>query len=166
LESLESDALDLGVLFPPARLSARLQITHRFRDSFTFIAHAEKLSREGINLKNVAPAEISRWISRQPWLALSASTQTASRIEEWLKAQKIKVRPAMELDNFDLIINLVAVGLGVSLVPQRALALYNRRRSIVRLPWEDRFERELVVLIRQQRKTPEHIRGFVDQILF
>ena len=40
----------------------------------------------------------------------------------------------MELDNFDLIINLVAVGVGVSLVPQRSLALYARRHAIVRLP--------------------------------
>ena len=72
----------------------------------------------------------------------------------------------MELDNFDLIINLVALGVGVSLVPQRALALYGRRRALVRLPWPKRFARELVVVVRRQRQTPEHIQRFVENILF
>lgn len=35
LASLESDTLDIGVLLPPARLSERLRITHRFRDAFS-----------------------------------------------------------------------------------------------------------------------------------
>ncbi len=57
-------------------------------------------------------------------------------------------------------------GVGVSLVPQRSLALYARRHSLVRLPWPKRFVRELVVVVRRQRKTPEHIQRFVENILF
>ena len=72
----------------------------------------------------------------------------------------------MELDNFDLIINFVAVGVGVSSVPQRSLARYARRHALVRLPWPKRFVRELVVVVRRQRKTPEHIQRFVENILF
>lgn len=132
LASLESDALDIGVLLPPARLSPRLRVTHRFRDAFTFIAHGEQLAASPMNVKK--PAELRRWLESQPWLALQDATQTGQRLSMWLREQKLQVKPAMELDNFDLIINLVAVGVGVSLVPQRSLALYTRRHAIVRLP--------------------------------
>ncbi|MEI9998840.1 MAG: hypothetical protein WDO13_06575 [Verrucomicrobiota bacterium] len=44
LAALESDELDIGVLLPPGRLSPRLRITHRFRDTFTFIANADRLA--------------------------------------------------------------------------------------------------------------------------
>jgi len=164
LASLESDALDVGVLLPPARLSARLRITHRFRDASTFIANEERLREAKVNVKK--SAEVARWLESQPWLALQDSTQTGRRMSAWLKQQKLQVRPAMELDNFDLIINLVALGVGVSLVPQRALALYSRRRSLVRLPWPKRFVRDLVVVVRRQRETPGHIQNFVEKILF
>ncbi len=164
LASLESDALDIGVLLPPARLSPRLRITHRFRDTFTLIANADQLAASRVNVKKAA--ELRHWLETQPWLALQDTTQTGRRLSAWLKSQKLQVRSAMELDNFDLIINLVAVGVGVSLVPQRSLALYARRRSLVRLPWTKRFVRELVVVLRRQRKTPEHIQRFVENILF
>jgi DNA-binding transcriptional LysR family regulator len=164
LAALESDDLDVGVLLPPPRLSPRLRITHRFRDAFTFIANDERLAASAINPRK--PAQVRRWLETQPWLALHDTTQTGRRLASWLRQQKLRVRRAMELDNFDLIINLVAVGLGVSLVPQRALALYARRHAIVRLPWPSRFTRELVVVVRRQRQTPEHIQRFVENILF
>lgn len=164
LASLESDALDVGVLLPPSRISPRLRITHRFRDAFTFIGNGDQLEEAKVNVKK--PAELRGWLESQPWLAPQESTQTGRRLSTWLKQQKIHVRPAMELDNFDLIINLVAVGLGVSLVPQRSLALYSRRQSLVRLPWPERFVRELVVVVRRQKQAPEHIQRFVENILF
>jgi DNA-binding transcriptional LysR family regulator len=162
LASLDSDELDVGVLLPPTRLSPRLRITHRFRDAFTFIANADQLAE--LNVKK--SPDLRRWLESQPWLALQDTTQTGRRLTAWLKGQNLRVKPAIELDNFDLIINLVAVGVGVSLVPQRSLALYARRHAIVRLPWPKRFVRELVVVVRRQKQTPEHIQRFVENILF
>jgi DNA-binding transcriptional LysR family regulator len=164
LTALENDDLDVGVLLPPPRLSPRLRITHRFRDAFTFIANDAQLAAAAINPRRTA--QVRRWLETQPWLALNDTTQSGRRLSSWLRGQKLQVTRAMELDNFDLIINLVAVGLGASLVPQRALALYARRHALVRLPWPQRFVRELVVVVRRQRKTPGHIQSFVDGILF
>ena len=56
--------------------------------------------------------------------------------------------------------------MGVSFVPIRALALYGRRREVQRVNLRARFERELVVVMRRQRKPPEHLTRFVDNILF
>jgi DNA-binding transcriptional LysR family regulator len=72
----------------------------------------------------------------------------------------------MQLDNFDLIINLVSLGMGISFVPIRSLALYNQRRKLIRVPLPNRFTRELVVVIRKRRKTPAHIEQFIANVLF
>jgi DNA-binding transcriptional LysR family regulator len=83
-----------------------------------------------------------------------------------MAAAHLKIEPAVQLDSFDLIITLVSVGMGVSFVPVRALALYGRKKRLVRLPMPNRFERELVVLTRKRRKQPDHLKEFVGNILF
>ncbi len=97
---------------------------------------------------------------------IQGATVTGALMRRWLKRQGLKLEPVMELDSFDLIINLVASGMGLSLVPQRALALYRRRESIEMLDFSSRFSRDLVVLVRKHRKLPEHVEAFIENILF
>jgi len=82
-----------------------------------------------------------------------------------MNEQNLRIKPAMQLDSFDLIINLVALGMGVSMVPIRALALYGRKRSLHRFPFPERFVRELVV-VRRRGKASEHLNQFVANVLF
>ena len=72
----------------------------------------------------------------------------------------------MQLDNFDLIIKLVSLGMGASFVPIRALALYNQGQKIDRISLPSRFTRELVVVVRKHRKLPAHIEQFIANVLF
>lgn len=72
----------------------------------------------------------------------------------------------MHADNFDLLINLVALGMGASFVPVRALALYGQKKTIQRIALPEKFTRELVVVVRRHRKLPEHLKQFVDNVLF
>ena len=72
----------------------------------------------------------------------------------------------MQLDSIDLIINLVALGMGVSFVPIRALALYNQRHKVVRISLPTRFAREVVVAVRKSRELPRHVHHFIENILF
>ncbi len=72
----------------------------------------------------------------------------------------------MQLDSFDLIITLVSLGMGVSVVPKRALALYGQKKTLARLSVAKCFERELVVVMRRHRKWPEHLAKFVENVLF
>jgi len=72
----------------------------------------------------------------------------------------------VQLESFDLIINLVALGQGVSLVPQRALALYVRRRKVQRFETRQKFTREIVVVTRKHPNPPAHVSAFVENILF
>ncbi len=87
-------------------------------------------------------------------------------MREWLEEVQLPARAAMELESFDLIINLVALGLGVGFVPHRALALYTRRGKVRRVNTSPRFSRELVVVTSRELPAREHVRQFVECILF
>jgi DNA-binding transcriptional LysR family regulator len=164
LSALELNELDLGVLCPPPRLPKTLCATHRFIDAFTLIAPAE-LAAQFMTLPKSKVAR-SAWLTRQLWLSIDQKTNTGNQLHKWISKQGLKIEPAMQLDSFDLIITLVSLGMGISFVPIRALALYGRKKNLVRLALPDRFERELVVVMRRHRKQPRHLAEFVKNILF
>ena len=83
-----------------------------------------------------------------------------------MKRQGWRIEPIMQLDNFDLIVNLVSLGMGISFVPIRVLALYNQRQKLIRVPLSSRFTRDLVVVVRKHRKMPAHIEQFIANVLF
>lgn len=164
LSALEANDLDLGVLCPPPRLPKTLAVTHRFTDAFTLIASAE--AAEGFQSLPKSKATRLAWLQKQNWLLPEESTNTGHELRRWMSRCGLKIEPAMQLDSFDLIINLVSLGMGVSFVPIRALAIYGQKKSLTRLPLPDRFERQLVVVMRKHRKQPAHLTQFVKNILF
>ena len=162
LTALEANEIDIGVLCPPAPLPDSVKVTHRFKDAFELIAPA--------SLAAAAPMKRSDrlrlWLTQQSWLIIDSSSHTGKNLRRWMKRQRLDIQPAMELDSFDLIINLVASGFGVAFVPRRALSLYRRKESIVALPFPERFERDIVAVTRRHRKLPPHVGRFVECILF
>jgi len=164
LSALEANELDLGVLCPPSRLSKTLIVTHRFTDSFTLIA-STAMAAEFQLLPKSQSARIA-WLERQTWLLLEQSTNTGAALRKWMSHAGLKVEAAMQLDSFDLIITLASLGMGISFVPMRALALHAQKKNLARLPLSNRFERDLVVTMRKHRKPPQHLVQFVQNILF
>lgn len=164
VSALELNELDLGVLCPPQRLPGTLHISHRFTDAFALIAPASYSSQFAALPKSKMAR--NAWLARQVWLLINDSTNTGKQLQKWMLRHGLKVKPAMQLDSFDLVITLVSLGMGISFVPIRALALYGRKKSLVRLPFQERFERQLVVVMRKQRKMPQHLDEFIKNILF
>lgn len=162
LTALDANETDIGVLCPPAKLPDSLKVTHRFKDRFELVAPAELASKAPMKRAD----KLKNWLVQQAWLLIDAKTNTGQSLRRWMKRNGLAVTPAMELDSFDLIINLVASGYGVALVPRRALALYRRKESLVTVPLGAHFEREVVVLTRKHRKLPAHVARFVENILF
>jgi DNA-binding transcriptional LysR family regulator len=162
LARLEAGELDLAVLSLPARLAAGVRVTHRFADAFTLIASPE--AAEAVPKKPRAAR--AKHLRAQPWLLLHDQSRTGALLQAWLKKQALWAEPVMQLDSFDLIINLVVLGMGVSLVPMRALALYGKRRAVQRLPWPDRYTREVGIVTRRFRQIPPHLAAFLEGILF
>lgn len=137
-------------------------MTHRFADAFTLIAPEELAAQ----FSDIAKAKALSWLHKQTWLLIDEKTNTGKKLRKWMAGVNLKIEPSVQLDNFDLIITLVSIGMGISFVPIRSLALYGQKKRLVRLPFPKRFERELVVLMRRHRKQPEHLTTFVKNILF
>lgn len=164
LAGLEANELDVGVLSAPQRLPKTVRATHRFTDLFVLVGSPDAAA--DFEAQAGSPSKRLAWMNRQNWLALDERSDTGRCLRDWMNQQGCRVPPGMQLDNFDLIINLVALGMGVGFVPVRALALYARKRALRRLAWPARFERELIVVVRRNRKLPEHILQFIDNVLF
>lgn len=162
--AVESGELDVGVIAAPAQLSRGLTITHRFVDEFVAIA-PPKLRIPG-PLRRLKPTELPKIFNKQRWMLISEDTSTGQRLRGWLARHHAKLETAMEADNFDLIVNLVSLGLGVSLVPHRVLALHPRNRPVQRITTNPKFSRELIVVVRRQSNMPPALVSFVESILF
>jgi DNA-binding transcriptional LysR family regulator len=163
LTALEANEQDIGVLCPPARLPKTLRVTHRFADAFTLIASSEN----SVELNGLSkPKTRVEWVKKQNWLLIDEHSNTGQQLRSWMVRQGLRIEPTMQLDNFDLIINLVSLGMGISFVPIRALALYNQRQKLIRIKLPGRFSRELVVAVRKHRKLPAHLEQFIANVLF
>lgn len=164
LASLEAGDLDAGLVCPPPRLPPSLKVTHRFADEFIAIAPPQFPLAPAV--AGVTMKQLKKVFANQRWLMIDRQGFTGRRLNHWLRAQGWLVEPAMELDSFDVIVNLVSLGLGVSLVPHRVLALYGQRRVVRRIAIRPRFSRDLVVVVRRNRVIPEPLSSFVESILF
>src|SRR5687767_11337788 len=151
LTALEADEQDIGVLNAPERVPLSLEVTHRFADVFTFVAPASFAEHyadlESLDLRR-------RWLIEQQWFLFDEETASGRQLRRWLKREGLRARKQSQFDSFDLIINLVSLGMGISMVPVRALALYAQKKSLRRLEYPARFTRELVVLVRRRQKVP------------
>jgi DNA-binding transcriptional LysR family regulator len=163
ISALEANEHDLGVLCPPARLPNTLRVTHRFVDTFALVVPAE-WSAELENQRTLR-AKLA-WLTKKKWLLLDEKTNTGGLLRSWLRKNRWQFEPTMQLDNFDLIINLASLGMGASFVPIRALAPYNQKGRLARVVMPLVFKRELVVLVRKQRNMPQHLQAFIDNVLF
>ncbi len=158
LDALDAHETDVGVLCLPPKLPDSVKITHRFMDPFVLLAPAALIAPKRRD-------RLKTWLQQQRWIMIDGASITGQLLRRWMTCRSLTVSTTMELDSFDLIINLVASGYGVSFVPRRALALYRRRESLAILPLPELFEREIVVLTRN-RKLPQHVAEFVQNILF
>lgn len=163
MEAVIQQKLDAAILGAPRQLPADCRIVRRMTDAFVLIA-PESLP---------APASDLRWnptlrshLSSQTWLMLTPQTQTCQDTWTWLRKCAITPERAAAFDSFDLIIHLVALGLGIALVPRRALAVFPRRRKLRIWPLPESFERELVVVVRRHGAIPAHLQEFLGTILF
>ncbi len=162
VQALDSGDLDAGLICPPPNLPRSLRVTQRFTDEFVAILPPGASLPAGVETIQ----DLVSQLPGQRWLMIERESNTGRHLNRWLKEQSCPIEPGMELDSFDVIVNLVALGLGASLVPHRVLPLYERRRSVQRLPMKPRFSRELAVAVRRNRVAPEPLRSFLESILF
>lgn len=157
-----NSGLDLGILTAPAALPENVRVTHRMTDHFSIIVP----SAMGIEGACESMAGFRKWADSQSWLLPPDQSRSRQLIDEWARENRLELQPVMELENFDLMVQLVSMNMGVAWIPRRSFGTF-RRKALVRVfapPVE--LSRRLVVISPKHGKRPEHVTRFVDGILF
>lgn len=163
MQALEAHELDVGIITQPSRLYKTLRAVHGFTDAFALVVPAQ-MNLEKVNLNQRRPR--ASWALGQSWILPDEDSNTGRQLRRWMKANGWPVEPAMEADNFELMISLISLGMGVGFVPIRSLAAFGRKQTLQRVVLKNRFERNLEVVVRKHRTLPAHLQQFVDAILF
>lgn len=165
LAAAQEGSLDLAILGDPRTLPPPLKVAHRMSDQFILIGPASGSLPARIAHPNRWTSPFRGWLNQQPWLHFSTRSSTGRAIQDWLASRDVHSAVASEFDNFDMIVHLAAMGLGIGLVPRRALTTFPRRHRLRLLPMPEPFSRDLVVVTRGQSASPQ-VRDFVSSILF
>ena len=163
LELLDSRELDVAVICSGPRLPRGVEVAHRFKDEFTLVVPSSITISTKARLK---VKDLGRALGNPRWLMIDRKSTTGALLHSWLEDHGFEGESAMEINNFDLIVNMVALGLGVSIVPHRALPLYLQRRRLQKTCAATRFSRELAVVTRKTNYPKPHVEQFVKSILF
>jgi DNA-binding transcriptional LysR family regulator len=162
LAAVEGGELDVGLIAAPPVLPNSVVVARKFSDEFVAIAPPQFSEPT----KPIAPAELNKLFAGKKWLLISDETVTGKRLRAWLDHERVQTDVTMDSDSFDLIVNLVSLGFGVSMVPHRVLALHPQTRPVRRIIVKPKFTRELAVIVRRQQSMPKPLEHFVESILF
>jgi len=183
LEKVGGGDCDVGVCSARTRLSRALEVTHRFDDQFELIvppwrrggSDGEDPFGRLMNTATKSWAATQRALAGVRMVQFSSSGETDAMLGNWLRKRAGDPPVAMQAGSFDLVINLVSMGFGWSLVPQRSLAIYGRRKPVRRLRFPKASgrrrrslmpTREIIVVVRRDNARPEHLSEFIQRILF
>lgn len=151
--------IDLGVATYSEGLPIEAEVCHRIDDVFVAIA------KRGVKLPCDGVAAFRKWSVNQEWLLPNSVSQSRWLIDQWALKNRFLLPAKTELENYDLMGQLVAMGMGVALVPRRSVGQMIQRKQLTVLALPNDLKRELVVV--RSRGGIDDIRSaFVDSILF
>lgn len=161
LRDVGNSSLDLGILTHPSELPGNVTITHRMTDHFSIItSHIGELPPLD------SPPLFRKWANSQNWLLPPLTSRSRQLIDDWTHDRKVVLQPVMELENFDLMIQFAAMGMGVAFIPRRSLSSFPRKRLVRLIHPPVELTRQLIVVSPKHSKCPEHVAKFVSGILF
>jgi len=152
IKQLSEARFDLGIFAAPQALPESLKITHRMSDRFCLIAPKEL----------APPSNMKSWINKQRWILPPSESPARNLIQQSYRSLK----PAMELENFDLMVQFVALEMGCAFVPRRCLSNFKRKSSIQKIKTPKKIQRDLLVATPKHLKASEQVESFIKSILF
>lgn len=162
VQAVDSCQLDLAILTRPAVLPKSIAVKHSIRDELCLIVGKE--FEPPVDLENAD--SFRQWATAQQWILPPQNSSTRELISQWSKEQQYDIHAHTELDSFDVMMQLVALNMGVAFVPKRSLSSFPRKQSTRRLTLPTALERELIVITSNRPNSPPHVQEFVSSILF
>lgn len=162
LNQVGNSNLDLGILTRPREIPRNVNLTHGMVDQFSIIL----AKTEAENAPRGTLAQFRKWASSKSWLLPPERSRSRQLIDDWAFDHQVQIQPSMELENFDLMIQLASLGMGVAFVPRRSLSSFPRKRLVEMIPPPVALSRQLIAISPRHSKCPEHVSRFVEAILF
>ncbi|WP_233855748.1 LysR family transcriptional regulator [Paraburkholderia sp. HD33-4] len=146
LGQVDSGELDLAVIIkPPFALPSELEWRTLVAEPFVLLA-PKKLARGGRSWRELLRSE--------PFIRYDRTSFGGRLVDRFLRRARLGVRDAVELDELQAIVQLVARGMGVALIPNTA-GLGKWPASVVALELGDAtFEREIGLVLRPRHSRP------------
>ncbi|MBB1651196.1 MULTISPECIES: LysR family transcriptional regulator [Delftia] len=151
---VDAGELEMAVVIrPPFSLHSDLRWTTLAKEPFRLIVP-----------RNAPDLSWRELLMTMPFVRYDRKSLAGRQVERFLRKEHIPVRDVCEADELDALIRLVALGLGVSLVPQ---AMRNRRwPAAVRVIdlGEDTFHRDIGLVHRSKRNMSDASRSLAHLI--
>lgn len=151
--------LDAAVVTETARLERGLSVRTIAEEPLVVVAPAD-----------AADGDARRLLRSRPFVRFNRRTGVGRVIDAAIRAQRIAVSEAMELDSIEAILAMVGRGLGVAVVPSGSLEGLAAER-LVALPFGEPTVTRRVGLLERERRGPgartsdllfEELRGILD----
>jgi DNA-binding transcriptional LysR family regulator len=161
-ERVRANGLDLAIVCENGQRLDQVEVMHRMEDRLVIIAPlCENPPGEG-----ASRSDLKIWATTQHWMIPPEGSTTRELIDGWVVKFGWKISPGMVLENFDLMIQFVALGMGAAFVPRRALSAFPRKHLIARVDVPGKISRNLSAIRPRFSTTPEHVKEFLEGILF
>ncbi|WP_397448730.1 LysR family transcriptional regulator [Pseudomonas sp. NA-150] len=155
LKAVEENRLDLALVTLPAA-GRSLVITPLLEDEFVAIFCAAQPQIP----ETITPTALADY----PLVVFEAGSSTRLLIDEWFLKAGIRVKPVMELGSIEAIKEMVAAGLGYSIVPGMAVAAEHHRRGLHVRSLTPALSRTLGLVLRQDKPLSHALRQVIDAL--
>ncbi|MDU8630615.1 MULTISPECIES: LysR family transcriptional regulator [Pseudomonas syringae group] len=155
LKAVEENRLDLALVTLPAS-GRSLHITPLLEDEFVAIFASSQ--------QPIAAEMTPEHLCELPLVVFEAGSSTRLLINEWFLQAGIRIKPVMELGSIEAIKEMVAAGLGYSIVPRMAVAAVHHRRGLQVLHLVPGLSRTLGIALRQDKPVSKALRQVLDAL--
>ncbi|RML43628.1 LysR family transcriptional regulator [Pseudomonas syringae pv. ribicola] len=155
LKAVEENRLDLALVTLPAG-GRSLYIKPLLEDAFVAIF---------ANSQQPMPVDMTpEHLSELPLVVFEAGSSTRLLINEWFLQAGLRIKPVMELGSIEAIKEMVAAGLGYSIVPRMAVAAPHHRRGLYVQALTPGLSRTLGIALRQDKPLNNALRQVLDAL--
>jgi len=154
LKAVEENRLDLALVTLPAT-GRSLTISPILEDDFVAIfAVGDPLPEV------ITPAALVDL----PLVVFETGSSTRLLIDEWYLRAGLRIKPVMELGSIEAIKEMVAAGLGYSIVPAMSVAATHHRRGLQVRALTPGLSRTLGIVLRQDKPLSKALRRVIEAL--
>jgi DNA-binding transcriptional LysR family regulator len=155
IKAVEDNAIDVALVTGP--VSGRsVDVTPVLRDEFVAVFAASAAPARA-----AVTAEV---LSRRPLVLYEPGSNTRRLVDHWFHRAERSPSPVMELGSVDAIKELVAAGLGCSILPRMAVADRDRNPQLAVRALSPRLHRTLAIVVRRDKRLNRGLQRVIEAL--